>query len=146
MVTKTISLTLVGLLLLTPVAFAQTPGSATTTPPSATAKIACVGAAVNAREAAIDSAMTTYTGALNAAYGARAAALKTAYTLTTLKDVRAAVKVAWSDFSKAMRSAQGAWKTSRMGAWTAYRQAAVACKAPSGTGDGANSVSEASGN
>jgi hypothetical protein len=56
------------------------------------------------------------------------------------------VKTAWSTFNSAMKSAQKVWMAARNSAWATYRTAAVACKAPAGTGDGANSGSEASGN
>lgn len=118
-------------------AFAQT----TTTPPTTdvTTKITCVGAAVNTRETALDTAMTSYTGSINSAYAARAAALKQAYTQTSLIAVKNAVKTAWSDFNKSVKSSRKTWVTAKNSAWSQYRTAAVACKAPAGTGDGANS-------
>ena len=90
--------------------------------------------------------MTTFTAAQNAAYSARATALQQAYTLTTLKAVRAAVKTAWSTFSASEKTARKAWQTARNSAWATYRTAAVACNAPAGTGDGVDSGLEASGN
>ncbi|MDP1689655.1 MAG: IPT/TIG domain-containing protein [bacterium] len=108
-------------------------------------KITCVGIAINTREVALDSAMTTYGTAVNAAYAARKTALQTAYTLTAVKEVGAAVKTAWSTFNTSMRNAKRAWQTARNAAWTAYRGPAVACNAPAGTGDGINSGFEASG-
>jgi len=132
-------------------AFAQTTNSvagtvAPMTTSSVTTKIACVGTAVNARETAIDAAMTTFTAADNAAYNARATALQQAYALTTLSAVKAAVKTAWSTFSKSEKTARSAWQTARNSAWATYRTTAVACKAPAGTGDGVDSGLEASGN
>jgi hypothetical protein len=56
------------------------------------------------------------------------------------------VKTAWSTFSASEKSARKAWQASRNTAWTTYRTAAVACKAPAGTGDGANSSLEVAGN
>ena len=90
--------------------------------------------------------MTTFTTASNAAYSARAVALGQAYAGTTLKAVSAAVKTAWSTFTSSEKSARSAWQTDRNAAWTAYRTAAVACKAPLGTGDGTHSASDVSGN
>lgn len=130
-------------------AFAQTSSTTPVTTGSSTAatsKIMCVGNAVNARETSIDAAMTTYTASLNTAYSTRAAALKQAYTLTTTAAVKAAVKTAWSTFSTSAKSARMTWQTSRNTAWATYRTAAVACKAPAGTGDGVDSGLEASGN
>jgi uncharacterized membrane-anchored protein len=60
--------------------------------------------------------------------------------------VKAAVKSAWSTFSASEKSARKAWQASRNTAWTTYRTAAVACKAPVGTGDGANASLEVAGN
>ena len=135
----TASIVLAGAVALT--AFAQ----ATTTPTSTAnivAKITCVGGAVNTREQAIDAAMTTHTNAVNAAYSARATALQQAYSFTTLKEVRAGVKTAWSTFNTAIKAAKKDWNTSKNSAWSQYRKTAVACKAPANTGDGVNSSSE----
>jgi hypothetical protein len=63
-----------------------------------------------------------------------------------LSTVKAAVKTAWSVFSASEKSARKTWQSTRNGAWATYRTAAVACKAPAGTGDGTKSVLEASGN
>lgn len=117
-------------------AFAQT----TTT--DVIAKIACVGAAVNTREQAVDTAMIAYTDSMNSAYSARATALKQAYTQTTLAAVKSAVKTAWSTFNKATKASRKTWQTARNAAWVQYRTTGAACRAPTGTGDGANSSAE----
>ncbi len=109
-----------------------------------TAKVACVGSAVSAREASIDSAINTFSTAQNAAYSARATALQSAYTQTSMSAVHTAVKTAWSSFSSSIKSARTAWSSARMSAWSHYRTAAAACKAPDGTGDNSNSESEVS--
>ena len=110
------------------------------------AKIACVGTAVNVREASLGTAMTAYTSAMNAAYNARATALTAAYTQTTMAGLRTARAAAWSTFNTSARTARKAWQSARDSAWKTYRTAAAACKAPGGTSDGANSDLEASGN
>ncbi len=138
------SLAIAGMMATTAIAFAQT--SSTTPSQSVTNKISCVGGAVNTREQAIDTAMTAYTQGINAAYSARATALGQAYSQTTMKEVRSAVKAAWSTFNKSVKSARKAWQAARNTAWTQYRTSAVQCKAPAGTGDGVNSSLEASGN
>lgn len=109
------------------------------------AKIACVGTAVAAREAALGTAVTAHSSAVSAAYTARATALSTAYSQTTMSAVRSSVKAAWSSFNSSTKSAQKAWQSAQNTAWKTYRAAAVACKAPTGTGDGMNSDSEISG-
>jgi hypothetical protein len=155
MITKTVLATGVAagmLVVAAPFAFAQTDGTnASTTAHTSTivvdaTKLACVGAAVNARESALDAAIATHSSAVVAAYNARATALSAAYSKTTAKDVRAAVKAAWKDFNSAIRSAQKAWRTARDAAWKTFRTAVRACKAPSSVSDGGNSGLEASGN
>ncbi len=138
------SLAIVGMIAVAATTLAQT--SSTTPSQTVINKISCVGTAVNAREQAIDTAMSTYTQGVNAAYGARATALSQAYSQTTMKSVRSAVKAAWSTFNASVKSARKAWQTARNTAWTQYRTTAVQCKAPAGTGDGVNSSLEASGN
>lgn len=138
----TASLTLAAAFALT--AFAE----ATTTPASPAdiaTKITCVGAAVATREQAIDTAMTSYTASTNSAYSARATALGQAYSQTTLMTVRSAVKKAWSDFTMTMKTARKTWQSTRMSAWSQYKTSTAVCKAPAGTGDGANSSSEVTG-
>lgn len=114
-------------------AFAQT-----TTPPvstgnggssTITTKIACVGAAVNAREQALDAGYSTYASAMNAAYQARATALSQAYQATSSKQVWQGTHAAWVAFDSAAKSAGEAWKSTRTGAWSTFDSAAAACKA-----------------
>lgn len=134
-------------LAVTPV-FAQSTTSASssaTISSGVSAKIACVGTAVAARETSLDSAMTTYTGALNSAYSTRASALQAAYAETSLSGVRTARNAAWSAFSASIKSARKTWQSARSDAWTTYRTAAVACKAPANTGDGTSSSLDVSG-
>jgi len=109
------------------------------------AQIACVGVAVATREAAIDAAVTTHTQAVGAAYSTRAIELAGAYSNTTAKTLQAGVKVAWADFSKSVKSAATAWRTNRNTAWSTFRTAVKACKAPSTVSDSTNSSSEVSG-
>jgi hypothetical protein len=141
---KTIIIT--GLLLALSVAGTAFAVTSTDTAASVATKISCVGKAVSTREATLDAGMATYTKALNDAYSARAAALATAYSQTTTAQVKAGVKAAWSGFNSSVKAARKAWQTTRNSAWALYRKDAVACRAPAGTGDGANSVSETSGN
>ena len=106
------------------------------------AKIACVGTAVNIREASLGTGITTHTQAVVAAYGVRAVALKAAYTATTSKQLNTDVKAAWKTFDTSMKTAQSTWKASKNKAWETYKTAAVACKAPSGTGDSVHASNE----
>jgi hypothetical protein len=105
-------------------------------------KIACVGTAVNTREASLDQAIATHTKAVSDAYGVRALALKDAYTATTSKQLNANVKAAWKAFDTSMKDAQKSWKSSKDTAWATYKTAAIACKAPAGTGDAMHATDE----
>lgn len=128
-------------------AFAQTTtsGKTASAPVDTSAKITCVGTAVNTREQAIDTAITAYSQSVNSAYSARAKTLQQAYAQTTSVAVKSAVKAAWSDFAKAIKSARKTWISDRNTAWSQYKKTAAACKAPVGTGDGANSSLDAIG-
>ena len=109
-----------------------------------TAKVACVGSAVSAREVSIDSAINTFSTAQNAAYSARATALQSAYTQTSMSAVHTGVKTAWSNFSSSIKSARTTWSTASTSAWSQYRTASALCKPPAGVSDGANSDTEVS--
>ncbi len=128
---------------ITPV-LAQTSSS---TEPSANsaATIACVGAAVNTRETAIDSAVAAHAQAVTAAYTARAAALKEAYTLTNPHDVSKAVKAAWKTFRTSTKSAAKDWRTAQRAAWSTFKTASRACHPTEGISDNGNSGTEISG-
>ncbi len=109
-------------------------------------EITCMGNAVNTREQALITAMTAYTASLNSAYSARATALRAAYAITTgLADVKSARKTAWNTFNSSKKAARITWRDARNAAWALYRTTAIACKAPSGTGDGIFSGFEAIG-
>lgn len=105
------------------------------------AAIACVGAAVGARETALGGSVSTYSQSVVSAYSARATSLQQAYMLTTGSAVKAAVKSSWSTFTSTIRSARSAWSTGRSDAWKTFRTAAAACKAPNGTSDSSYSES-----
>mgnify|MGYP003395546006 CR=1 FL=1 len=111
-----------------------------------TSKITCIGLAVSTRETSIDSAVSAFGQTINTAYTARASALAGSYGKTTMTAVKAGVKTAWENFNSSVKSARKTWQTARNAAWTQYRASATVCKAPVGTGDGVNSMSETSGN
>lgn len=110
------------------------------------AKIACIGAAVNTRGRALGTAMTAYTQSINSAYSTRETALQQAYAqATTLIEIKAAIKKVWSDFNLEKITAKTTWISAKKVAYSQYVTAALACKAPSGTGDGSNVSSELKG-
>ena len=108
--------------------------------------IACVGAAVAVREAALSAAFTAHSSSMSAAYSTRANTLAGAYSNGTAKEVQRGVKVAWGGFKKSTRAAAGAWKKSKNEAWGAFRKAVKDCKAPGSIFDSSNSGSEPNGN
>ncbi|MEK7128210.1 MAG: hypothetical protein AAB933_01425 [Patescibacteria group bacterium] len=108
------------------------------------AKIKCVAEAVSAREVAISAAFAKHGEAVAAAYSTRANELAGAYSNTTVAKVRVGVKVAWADFNKTKKAAANIWREAQRGAWSAFRSAVSACKAPTGVSDSSNSSSEPS--
>jgi uncharacterized protein (DUF342 family) len=105
-------------------------------------KIVCVGKVTNTREQAIIAAMTTYTSAVNSAYSTRASQLQQAYTATTTVAVKIAVKKSWSSYTSAVKTARKNWVKARNTAWSDYKTAIKACKAPASISDKFNSYLE----
>lgn len=105
--------------------------------------IACVGKAVATREASISAAYATRSASVEAAYATRANELAGAYSNDTVDEVKAGVKVSWADFKKSVKNAKSKWKGDQSAAWTVFRSAVKACKAPSGVSDSANASAEA---
>lgn len=104
----------------------------------ASTSIPCVVSAVAARESSLDSAQTTFTGAINAAYAARAGALAQAYTATSAADIRTATKAAWSAFTSSTKSAGKTWRGAQQSVWKQFNTAIKAC------GSGSTSVTDQS--
>lgn len=125
------------------VAFAQTSG--TTTPPATTTTPAvCVGTAVNAREATIDAAVTTFTQEQNIAFASRATALQAAYALTAGNGaIKSAVKSAWSTFNASMKAARGTLRSAKLAAWKTERAAAKTCRASTSISDASQATADA---
>ncbi len=110
--------------------FAQTGTSTPTHPLVKTVDLSCVQTAVDAREDALDTAFTTFTGAESAALSARKSALHDAWGIAAAKDRRAARNKAWSAFKTANRAAFSALRTARAQAWSAFGTASAACHSP----------------
>lgn len=100
--------------------------------------IACIAAAVAAREAALGTAASGNAQALTSAYSARASALASAYTQTGNEAIKKAVKSSWANFGAALRLAQRSWKGAQKTAWTQFKTAIKAC------GPAASSVADTS--
>lgn len=111
---------------------AQTSAQNTTPNPAVVERIVCVGRASATREAALGSAMTTFTVAQNAAYSARATALVAAHKLTTLPATKTAVTRAWANFGTSVKAARKNWRAAHNSAWKQYRATAGTCRAGAG--------------
>ena len=92
-----------------------------------TVNIACVAAAVAAREASLDTAVGTYTTDINSAYSARATALASAYAQTDKDGIRKAVKTAWQTFAAALKLDGKNWKKAQRDTWTQFKMAIKSC-------------------
>lgn len=113
--------------------FAQNTSSAIVV--STSEKITCVKTAVTTRENAIKVAVSAHAQAIHDASATRVLELAGTHSNTNAKVVRVGIKVAWLDFIKSTKSASAKWKTSRNAAWSAFRVAVKACKAPVGVSD-----------
>jgi len=112
----------------------------------ASADLACVAAAVAAREAALSAGAKTHGDTLAGAYATRATALADAYTLTGGKSaIRDAVKKAWESFKASMQTTRKNWQTTRDQTWTQFRSGVKNCKASTEVLDTANAASEPKG-
>ena len=95
--------------------------------PKRTVDMVCMVAAVDVREAALQSAFSTFSTAQSAALAARASALHTAWGNTDAKVRRTALKTAWQTYRTAHRAAVSAHRTAHNSAWSAFRAAERAC-------------------
>lgn len=112
---------------------------------SSTPDIACISAAVDAREEALGDGSGVFTKAIDSAYSARATALHSAYTQSGTEAIRKAVEAAWKSFTSATKEAQKTWRAAQHTAWKEFNIAARACKAPSSVSDSRRSSSEVRG-
>lgn len=112
----------------TSVSFAQTNELSIISPtPTLPTNIACVKTAVDAREASIGTAWTTYSTAMTTALSARRTALATAWGTADAKTRRSLRADAWKAYRESSRSAHTTLKTARKTAWDAYKTASRAC-------------------
>jgi hypothetical protein len=95
---------------------------------TAQADLDCVKTALVARETAIGAAYTKYYTAINAALAKRQADLTLAWAKPVVKERRAAIKLAWSDYNKAKKTANKAYNAETKTAWKNFRNAAKVCK------------------
>lgn len=100
-----------------------------TTTGAMSVNIACVAAAVAARERALDAGVATYTTDINTAYTARAAALATAYAQSDRDAIKKSVRTAWQTFAAALKLDGKNWKKIQKDAWTQFKTAIKSCGA-----------------
>jgi len=93
-------------------------------------KIACVGAAVNTREAAIAGDHATDAAAIATALSTRAAALKATYaSATTEVAVKKGANAAWNAFQTTEKNADQTFQASQAAAWKNFYAARTLCQA-----------------
>lgn len=100
--------------------------SADTTVASVT-DLACMAAAVDAREAAVITARTNFDAKIIAALNTRRASLKTAYTIGNNADRKVAVKAAMTAFAKSVADARTQYKTDVKASWKVFTDATKNC-------------------
>jgi hypothetical protein len=101
--------------------------------------VACVQTAVDTRDTAIIAAVNAYTTAVMTALSTRKDALKAAWAIPAAKDMKAALKTAWTNYGVAAKAARKALSDAKKSAWTAFAAARKACKAPASIESGATS-------
>lgn len=118
-----------------------------TTTASGSVDLACVAAAVAARERSLSTGVGTYTQSVSSAYSTRASALASAYAGSDLATIRAAVKTSWQNFGAALKLAQKSWRTAQQAAWTQFKIATKSCGAGAASvADSTNATAELTGN
>ncbi|MFA6521046.1 MAG: hypothetical protein WCT53_01535 [Candidatus Gracilibacteria bacterium] len=89
---------------------------------------ACVGTALETRDASIITAFTTYSTNVKAALEARKVALKQAWTKTTQQEVKQATKDAWAAYKKAFKQERKNLKIAKKAAWQTFNGGKTLCK------------------
>ncbi len=110
----------------------------TTTPTTTTKKtlnVACIQDAVDKRDTAIASAVTTFSTTVTNGLNTRKDALKAAWALTDTKARRAALNAAWTAWRTTARQARHTLNTARTSAWTQFRTDRRNCGSSAATGD-----------
>jgi len=106
-------------------------------------KMTCVLNAVTKREDAVQSAVNSFTTAINAALATRKTDLVAAYTNNTTRDaLSAAIHAAWLKFQNSKIADKQNFRASRRTAWETFRTDVKACGAPEPTENMFNSSAE----
>jgi hypothetical protein len=119
-----------------------TPTSETATPTTPKGKqvnLDCMKNAVEKRENALKTARETYFNKINQAYDERKTALLNAWTIQNHKERQRAVRVAWDNFKKSLKSARAEYKKAHNQAWNTFVKDRKSCKfGPTGENPGAD--------
>ncbi len=91
-------------------------------------QLACVAAAVNARETAVGTAFDALNVSLKSALGTRKTSLAAAWLLTDGAARSTAIKASWKAFKDASRTAHKTAKVAKKDAWKGFKDAVVACE------------------
>ena len=108
-------------------ALAQTSTTTPMTSAKKTINVACIQNAVETRDSAIISAVSTHATAQTSALSARKSALKTAWAITDQKARRDALRNAWKAFSAASQSARKMFRDAQHAAWKKFNTDRKAC-------------------
>ena len=90
--------------------------------------ISCVQNAIEARDTAISGAVDAYAISVKMALGTRKDGLKAGWAKGKPADIRAALKVAWSTYTKTLRDAKKTLKDAKTKAWNTFKTQRKACK------------------
>ena len=115
--------------------FAQTSAPTGSTAPKTTVamtakktiNVACISAAIDARDNAIISAVSAHASAQTSAVSARKTALKAAWAMTDQKARMSALRDAWKAFSAASQAARKAFRTAQNAAWKQFNTNRKSC-------------------
>lgn len=99
----------------------------TNTSVTASVKLPCIDAAIDARETALIAALDPFNASLKTALTARQTALKDAWAKPTAKERRAARQAAWKTYHGAAKSAQDTLRAAKKKAWDTYKTTMKSC-------------------
>jgi predicted negative regulator of RcsB-dependent stress response len=135
------SIALLASVVLGGVAFADlTVNQANTTSTNSSMMLTCVATAVAKREAAIQSAFSTFSSSMTAAFQTRSTALAAAWAMTDKTARNSAIKAAWSTFNESAKMAKRTYNTDRLSTWNQFSTDRKTCHAPA-TGESASADS-----
>lgn len=99
------------------------------------ADLACMTAALDKRETAVQAGFDAYYTAAKAALGARKTALDAAWSLADNHARKDALKAAWKGYKTALRDARKTFNNGRKSAWKIFAGESMLCHPARGEGD-----------